>query len=72
MRMLPNKTSIALIAIAVVALIAPMVPELSFMSAPGLDTLARIVAIPKIERDRAPASVAKRDAGAEVPTSVDP
>jgi lysophospholipase L1-like esterase len=44
--MFPKKTSIALVTLTLAAFVAPLAPALSWMRPPGLDTLARIVAIP--------------------------
>lgn len=75
--MLPKKTSIALITVAAAALVAPMAPALSWMRAPGLDTLARIVAIPKLESVRdamlpAPTVVVEKKPAAASTTTENP
>jgi lysophospholipase L1-like esterase len=45
--MLPKKTFLAVLTVAILAAVAPLVPALSWMRAPGFDTLARIVVAPK-------------------------
>jgi len=53
--MLPKKTSIALVTVALAAFVAPLAPALSWMRPPGFDTLARIVAIPALNSTVTPA-----------------
>lgn len=60
MSTLPKKTFLTVLAVAVLTLAAPLTPWLSWMRAPGLDTLARILFTPHPEGETiAPAGAAK-------------
>lgn len=65
---LPKKTLAAVITVVLLAVVAPMAPALSWMRAPGLDTLARIILPPAPASDKPkPALEAGQHTGANKP-----